>query len=481
MAGVCVEMSQISEIRSSAHFHLIPVRSGVDFRGMRPSGSSFLTTAVTAVLVMTIAILAVGGLWVIRNIYHQSTRVTAARSVIDSGRMIAAQLANQPVVRSEDARKEDWAEFSRLVRSLRTVDRNLQYVAVSVNGVEVFHEQLSGMNGSLLLPARSGAGADPEDVLLGREILVAGTNTIPLVVFKANVAGVAGRPCTVQVGVRKEALEQEQNMPAVEITGIFQISVATVFVGFCVCAVLVVLIMRRDAKREASRRAEEHLAFAGVLANGIVHDFRNPMSSLKLDVQMMQKEALKPREGKPGRIADLATRAGGTIDRMDKIFQEFLFLSRPGPDARETVRLNVCIRDSLDMLAARFEQAGVAVKAELAEGDVEVTGQTVGLKRAIVNVLTNAEYFSPKGGTVLVRCFIEKESAVIEVCDQGPGVPESEKERIFEMFVTNRAGGSGLGLALARTAVENSGGRIGVANRPEGGACFRIVLPLARK
>jgi len=166
---------------------------------------------------------------------------------------------------------------------------------------------------------------------------------------------------------------------------------------------------------------------------------------------------------------------------MDKIFQEFLFLSRPGPDAREPVRLNVCIRDSLDMLAARFEQAGVAVKAELAEGDVEVTGQTVGLKRAIVNVLTNAEHFSPKGGTVLVRCFIEKESAVIEVCDQGPGVPESEKERIFEMFVTNRAGGSGLGLALARTAVENSGGRIGVADRPEGGACFRIVLPLARK
>lgn len=428
---------------------------------------------------MAIAVLAAGGLWVIRNIYSKSARVTAARSVLDSGRIIAAQLADQPAVRAAEAGKEDWANFSRLVRSLRKLERNLQYVAVSVNGVVVFHEQLSGIDGSELSPERDGLGTDIDKVQWGRELLVAGTNALPLVVFTANLVGPNGQPGTVQVGVRKEALEHEQRMPSGEIAGIFQVSVATVFVGFCVCAVLVVLIMRRDARREASRRAEEHLTFAGVLANGIVHDFRNPMSSLKLDVQMMQKEALKQGEGKPGRIAELAARAGGTIDRMDKIFQEFLFLSRPVPDVHETVRLNACIRDSLDMLAARFEQAGVAVEAKLAEGDIEVMGQPAGLKRAIVNVLTNAEHFSPKGGVVAVHCFLERESAVIEVCDQGPGVPESEKARIFEMFVTTRVGGTGLGLALAKTAVEDSGGTIVVKDRPEGGACFRIVLPLA--
>lgn len=415
----------------------------------------------------------------IGTIYRQSARVTAARSVIDSGRMIAAQLADQPAVCSTEAGKEDWSSFSRLVRSLRKVERNLQYVEVSRNEMVVFHEQLSGIDGSELSPGRSGGGIDPDRVLVGSEIRVAVTNSLPLVVFTANLAGPQGQPCKVRVGVRREAIERGQGMPSSATAGIFKISVATIFVGFCVCAVLVVLIMRRDARREEHRRAEEHLAFAGVLANGIVHDFRNPMSSLKLDVQMMQKEVQKQAEGKPGRIAELAARAGGTIDRMDKVFQEFLFLSRPAPDIRETVKLNACIRDCLDMLAPRFEQAGVVVDARLSDGDLEVMGRPAGLKRAIVNVLTNAENFSPKGGCISIYCSRERDTAVIEVCDEGPGVPDSEKARIFEMFVTSRAGGTGLGLALARTAVEDSGGSIVVKDRPEGGACFRIALPLA--
>ena len=430
---------------------------------------------------MLIAVLAAGGLWVIRNIYRQSARVTAARSVIESGRVITAQLADQPAVCSAETGKQDWVNFSRVVRSLRKLERNLQYVEVSVNGVVVFHEQLSGIDGSELNAERAGFGTDPEKVLLGREILVAGTNPLPVVVFTANIAGSQGRPCTVQVGVRREAVESEQGKPSNEIAGIFKVSVATVFVGFCVCAVLVVLIMRRDAEREERRRAEEHLTFAGVLANGIVHDFRNPMSSLKLDVQMLQKEALKKAESKPGRMAELAARAGGTIDRLDKIFQEFLFLSRPVPDVLEVVRLNACIKDCLELLAPRFEEAGVALNARLPDTDLEVMGLPAGLKRAIVNVLTNAEHFSVRGGRVSVNCFAERNTAIIEVSDEGPGVPDADKERIFEMFVTTRVGGTGLGLALARTAVKDSGGTIVVKDRPDGGACFRIVLPLSGK
>ncbi|MEI6970595.1 MAG: HAMP domain-containing sensor histidine kinase [bacterium] len=448
---------------------------------MQTRRSSFPSTLVTAALVMAIAVLAASGLWVIRNIYRQSARVTAARSVLDSGRMIAAQLADQSVVRSAETGRVDWASFSRLVRSLRKLERNLQYVAVSRDGVVVFQEQLSGVDGAEIPPAMSAVGTDPKRVEIGREILVAGTNNIPLVVFTADVGGEGGQPCSVSVGVRREAIERGPGAPSVEVSGIFKISVATIFVGFCICAVLVVLIMRRDARREDRRRAEEHLAFAGVLANGIVHDFRNPMSSLKLDVQMMQKEALKGSDSKPGRVAELAARAGGTIDRMDKIFQEFLFLSRPAPDIHERVRLGACIRDCLELLSARFEQAGVVAEASIPDMDLAVMGRPAGLKRAILNILTNAEHFSPRGGRVSVCCSREKDNAVIEVCDQGPGVPGAEKDRIFEMFVTTRPGGTGLGLALAKTAVEDSGGEITVKDVPGGGACFRIVLPLAEK
>jgi len=440
---------------------------------------SYWTSLLTALLVMAIAVLAATGLWLIRNMYRQSSRDVAARSVLDSGRMIAAQLADQPVVRTPETGNAEWAGFSRLVRSLRKLENNLQYVAVSRKGVTVFHEQLSGIDGSVLPLEHAAATTSPGEILLGKEILIAGTNTLPVVIFTANALDSKGQPVSVQVAVRRDAIEREHKKPSDAITTMFQVSLVTIILSFFVCAALVLLMMRRDARREEHRRAEEHLAFAGVMANGVAHDFRNPMSSLKLDVQMLQKEAAKQAECRPARIVELAARAGHTIDRMDKIFQEFLFLSRPASDTGETVRLNACIRDCIDLLAARFEQAGVAIKTQLSESDSEVMGQPTALKRAIINVLTNAENFSTKGGSVTVRCTCENESAIVEIMDEGPGVPDKEKERIFEMFVTSRAGGTGLGLALARTAIEDSGGTIGVENRPEGGACFRIVLPLA--
>ena len=81
--------------------------------------------------------------------------------------------------------------------------------------------------------------------------------------------------------------------------------------------------------------------------------------------------------------------------------------------------------------------------------------------------------------TVKVCAWDDGKSAVIEVSDTGPGLPAGEEERMFEMFVTSRPEGTGLGLFLARAAVERCGGTLSGGNRPEGGACFRITLPLA--
>ena len=237
-------------------------------------------------------------------------------------------------------------------------------------------------------------------------------------------------------------------------------------------------MLRREHLRETQRRAEEHLAFAGVLANGIVHDFRNPMSSLRLDVQMLHKEAEKGADGRPGRISELAERVRTTLDRMDKVFQEFLYLSRPAQDVTETFDLAECLRECAAMLAPRFEQKHVRVEFD-ADGAAAVLGQRASLQRAFINVLTNAEQFSPESGTVTVRVRGGAAQCVAEVMDRGPGIPASDHKRIFEMFHSGRPGGTGLGLFLAKTAVEGSGGRIEAGNRPDGGACIRIALRAA--
>jgi signal transduction histidine kinase len=208
-----------------------------------------------------------------------------------------------------------------------------------------------------------------------------------------------------------------------------------------------------------------------------VHDFRNPMSSVRLDAQMLEREAVRGDAPRRDRLAELAGRIRLTVDRMDKVFQEFLYVARPGGDESEFVELGACVKDCIAILAPRFEHAGV--KVEFAPHEpLAVRAHRSSLQRAVVNVVTNAEQFSKQGDTVVIRLRRDGRQALLDVLDQGPGVPESEQKRIFDMFVSSRPGGTGLGLFLARTAVERCGGSIRVTNRPEGGACFRIVLPV---
>ena len=104
------------------------------------------------------------------------------------------------------------------------------------------------------------------------------------------------------------------------------------------------------------------------------------------------------------------------------------------------------------------------------------------MRRALANLLRNAvEALAPRGGgRIEVRVVAQGGRAVLEVCDDGPGVAESERERIFEPYVTTKAGsgGSGLGLAIVKKVVLEHDGAVTCEPAPGGGACFRIVLPL---
>jgi len=437
-------------------------------------------TLLTVALVLLIATAAGAALWMLHLVYHRSAQFSAARSVRETARLITTEIANHPAARSSGDDKTDWRDFSRLIRSFHKIEGGLQEVSVAHEGVIVFQEQVGAFeNAGVPSPVAAQPPADPADVRIGRELLVAGNRTLPLITFMSDVPCADGKTNRIKIGIKRDAVLRQQSTPAGVMTDMFRVSLAVVVAAFSVCAALVVWMMRRDAAVEKKRRLMEHLTFAGTLANGIAHDFRNPMSSLRLDVQMLRKEAARETGAiSTPRIVELSARAIGTIDRMDKVFQEFLFLSKPSAAANERIGLDVCIRDCTDLLASRFEQAGVKLSLEPAGEGVAVVCSPSALKRALVNVLTNALQFSTAGGEVTVRAFANRGNAVIEVLDHGPGIPPADMKRVFEMFVSGRPGGTGLGLALARTAVENCGGSIEAENRAGGGACFRISLPL---
>ena len=209
-----------------------------------------------------------------------------------------------------------------------------------------------------------------------------------------------------------------------------------------------------------------------LLANAS-HELRSPLARLKMATSLLSDAAPDEREREHLR-AEINT----DIAELDGLVDEVLLASRleaaPAPDHLESV----------DLLALAVEE-GARVDASVDGAVTTVRGEERLLRRALRNLLENARRYG--GGEI--RVDLEDKAAAgveIRVCDNGPGVPEAYRERIFEPFFrlpghAERAGGVGLGLALVRQIVERHHGRIQCLRPPEGGGCFVISLPSAAR
>lgn len=436
---------------------------------------SFAWTA--AAWVALIAVLASVGLFALRRWHSRVAHQTAAQAVAERGQWLAMSLALRAASAAETAGDAgSWREFSGLIRSLREVEGDLEFVAVRRDGVTLFQEH-AGEAGDA--PDESGFRFEGS-VAIGRQRLEAGDGQIPVVTFSVAVANPRAEKISLELGLRRRAVEREEWTAIRAIDSLYRLSLATIGICFAVCLALVAGMVRREERRERARRREEHLAFSGVLANGIVHDFRNPMSSLRLDAQMLEKEAGRGAEARAPRIAELAGRMRHTLDRMEKVFQEFLVLARPGETASERLDLGACAKECADMLASRFETSGVGCEIRAADA-VFIRASAAAVKRAVLNVLLNATQHAGTGGRVVVEISRQGSQARLDVCDTGPGIPKEDRERVFEMFYTTRPQGTGLGLFLARAAVEKNGGTLAVAEPDGMGSRLRMEFPLAEE
>ena len=428
----------------------------------------------TALLILLIAALAGGNLWLLRRMYQKSLHASTADTVLGLGRMIVGELAEHPAVTKPATTDQDWADFSRLAYSVHRVESGLEYVSVTQGGIILYHEQMEPSGQPSVPLGLTNAGA----IRIGRLPLMVANETVPVITFTMPVKGNGNVVRSIQIAIRKDAVPQKEAAAAAALTTMFRVSLLTIGGSFGLSVALVMWLFSRELRRQQTRREEEHLAFAGALADGIIHDFRNPLSAMRLDVQMLHKEASKGGEGRPDRLMELAERIRRTIDRADMVFREFLFVSKPESGQPEAIDLNVALRDCLDLLSPRVERLGLKVAAEIAAHPLPARGYPVSLKRAFLNILINAEQASPEGGTIFVKSWREGGDGMVEIADQGPGIPPSDRRRVFEMFVSTRPGGTGLGLNLAKRAIEDCGGSISALDRAGGGARMVIRIPM---
>ena len=176
------------------------------------------------------------------------------------------------------------------------------------------------------------------------------------------------------------------------------------------------------------------------------------------------------------------------IDRMTNLVETLLRLSQGDADtirlSREPVDLGQLVRDVAESLGILAEERDQRLTLDITDG-VVVSADRLVLREALTNVLDNAIKYGPVGSRVALRVERSRDEAVLAIEDEGPGIAPEHRERVFHRFFrvdearSRDRGGAGLGLAIAKWAVEIHGGKIAVNGRAGGGSEFHIVLPFA--
>ena len=235
-------------------------------------------------------------------------------------------------------------------------------------------------------------------------------------------------------------------------------------------------IGRELAARQEEARRLGQLAAMGSLASGVAHQIRNPLNSIHMIAQRLGRRPDLDRE-----IARDAAHIRNESSRIEGIVQDFLEFARPRPPVLERTDLASLVRDTVALQAAAFAPRGAVITA-YAPGLEAVVDRSF-IQEILENLIRNAVEAGGEGTKVLVSLIKRSGWAEIVVEDNGPGVDPEARGRIFDLYFTTRAEGTGLGLSLAARMVADMGGRLELADGPglDGrGARFVVRLPLHR-
>jgi signal transduction histidine kinase len=221
------------------------------------------------------------------------------------------------------------------------------------------------------------------------------------------------------------------------------------------------------------------LAAIGELATNIAYEVNNPLTGVLGYTGLLLKSDDIPAEKKE----HLRTIERETL-RAREILKNLLDFSRRKPPHLVRTDIADIVEDTISLVKGQAKVAHVEIKTECHAGLPLVAVDTDEMKQVLVNLINNAFFAMPSGGTLTVRCGAEtdetgRQSVVVGLSDTGHGIPDDHLDKIFDPFFTTRTdgGGTGLGLSISFMVVQNHGGRIEVESTVGQGSTFRVILP----
>ena len=243
--------------------------------------------------------------------------------------------------------------------------------------------------------------------------------------------------------------------------------------------VLIWRLLARSRRLETQAVEAERLAYLGTLASGLAHEIRNPLNALSLNMQMMQEEIAGGQAEGPttGRLLSITH---SEISRLERLVTDFLTYARPRPPEREAVAPAALFERVREVLAADLARLRARVDLRDETDGLRLHGDPAQLNQLLLNLVQNALAAAVESGRApwIELAAVAGDGEVgLEVSDNGSGIAEEARERVFDVFYSTKKGGTGLGLAIVRRIAQNHGGRVEVESQPGEGATFRVWLP----
>jgi signal transduction histidine kinase len=233
-----------------------------------------------------------------------------------------------------------------------------------------------------------------------------------------------------------------------------------------------------SSKLNAEIQRSARLNVLGEVVAGVTHEIRNALQGSVLALEMVRQE-----------VAAAVPTVLGELDRIEhgcetalRIVRNVLHTARHASEEKGPVSLAEIARRTVDLRGYELRREGIAIQLDFPREYPLVIGNPFRLQQVLLNLVTNAQEAIRAGGrtrTIALVGSAGEGRAVVEVHDTGPGIAESALPHLFEPFFTTKPNGTGLGLAISADIVRECGGDLSARNRPEGGAIFRVSLPLA--
>jgi two-component system, sporulation sensor kinase E len=245
------------------------------------------------------------------------------------------------------------------------------------------------------------------------------------------------------------------------------------------------IVILRDITAEKHRQAEsfqsEKLEALVTLAAGVAHEIGNPLNSLAIHMQLMEREIQHLPKKSRQKLTETLEVAKNEIKRLDDILRRFLGAIRPTQLHYKEVNINNLVESVLDFMYFEISEQDIAIEKEYDSRVPLALMDEDQIKQAFFNIIKNAIQAMPRGGVLRATTSLRDSHVVVTFSDTGVGVPEDKLNRVFEPFYTTKEGGSGLGLMMVYKIVKDHSGTVELTSQKGQGTTVTVSLPIHGK